>query len=167
MTRIRQAALACLGYLHKEEALLEEAIKQAEDLYDALNGRNWGCLSELFQRHAELGQKAGQLAIEREEIRKRLGSLLGVAPEHVTIGSFLPEVPADLQLALQSAKERLMQMCNELKEKNYRNGLVIHGALQVFNRMLMVMTGQSPSETYTRSGSVEAMDTRPLFEARG
>jgi hypothetical protein len=160
-------SLACLAHMEQEEAMLGATLDSLRQVRAALLGGDLTALERALDCQVHTARAAGELKMRRVELRKQLGSGLGLDPQSVTLQEVAARVPTDHGQRLARCRERLHQMAAEVDRLNRGNAALVQHSVDFLHQFLVSVTGGEPvGDRYRPSGQIERATCGSLFEGR-
>lgn len=146
-------AVACIGHLQQEEAMLTSTLEMLRRIRESLVTRDHDALSAALQEQERSQKSAFDLQLAREQIRVRISASLGVSPAEATLHQLALRVSGELQERLASGRRRLAELTNEIDAINRCNAVLVQQSMGLLNQVLYCLTGEEQtSQRYGASG---------------
>jgi hypothetical protein len=133
---IEGLALVCLAHFEKEEAMLDASLQSLCAVRDSLVKANPEGLNEAVKRQQHAARLATELAGARRQLRERMGQMLGVPVEQVSLRMLAERVSGEVQQRLWRCRERLAAMARKIERINRGNIGLIRQSMDLMGRLL-------------------------------
>jgi hypothetical protein len=167
-TNHAEISAACLKHLRREEEVLRAKLATLQRVHEALVNGEVDALDSLKQSQEESARATGALQEERGLFRDRVGKLLQLPPETVTVRQVLEALPAKESGPVREVWSRLLELTAAVEKTNRDIAGVIEYCLGFTQRYLLDITGGGqPAECYSPAGTHREASCESFFEARG
>jgi hypothetical protein len=158
----------CLNHLRREEAVLLGKRDTLHNIHAALVRGNLDTMESLQQRQQEAVRTSDDSRHEREQFRNRIGTLLQLPPESVTISRVVAALPEAEREPLRVVWSRLLELAAEVDKLNGDIAALIDYCLGFTRRYLLDITGGGrPAEGYGPAGTHLDASAGSFLHARG
>jgi hypothetical protein len=169
-SRPRAEALAqvYLKHLDEERVVLETTLRALHQIRVALVHGGAMALNRALEEQAEPVRAGARLADRREDLRRELAVLLGIAPEAVTLQGLADLCPPNIRARLLEIRARLHQLAAEVDVVNRGNAVLVNHSLGFLEQLLSGITGSAGSgKRYGPAGAYQQPAWGSLVSARG
>jgi len=154
---IEGLALVCLAHFEREEAMLDASLESLRAVRESLVKANPEELNEAIQRQQRAAHSAAELAQARRQLRGRMGQVLGVPAEQVSLRMLAERVSGEVQERLWRCRERLAAMAREIERVNRGNIGLVRQSMDLMERLLESLGGEGGGTSrYTSRGEMES-----------
>jgi len=123
-----------------------------------------GVLATLGDLQTEMGQRQ-RLEVERDDLLRRAGTALGLAPAEVTLERILPLVSPNEAAHARAQSAELKGLLNEVERVHAQNTILIRQELTFLDHLMRVLSG-SPQGGYSPVGMTMAPQAANSVDAR-
>jgi len=157
-----------LQRLNAEEELLHAALRVASDLYTALRNGGLASIKDLQPRQDQLATELRSAADRREAEKTRLGRMLGLEPERLTLSLLAKQLGEPWSTDILAARDRLSEITTQLSEFQQRNANLVHHLRSYFRSVLSALTRTAEAPIrYGASGACLTPTFGAAIKARG
>lgn len=158
-------AVACIGHLQQEEAMLTSTLEMLQQIRAALVNRNQAALAEALEAQQRSEKSASELHASRELVRLRIGRCLGLPPAEATLKQLSQRVTGELRERLSAGRRRLAELTMEIDSVNRCNAVLVQQSMGLLNQVLFCLTGQDgSSQRYGASGQMSSGNSGSVIQ---
>ena len=147
----------CQSHLEKEKALLQHFMALANQMQEAIGSAQVADLPDPATEEQRLLDEARALATTREAIQTELAEILELPVKRATIKALIDEVPGEPSATLAQLREDIIAIHGEIGVMAHTNQLLLQQSIELYQRILLAMTGQSAGgSTYSKKGQIQS-----------
>jgi hypothetical protein len=166
--RDKEISAICLKHLQREEEVLLAKRDTLRSVHDALVRGAMDTLDSLHERQQEAARATDGLQQERGQFRDRIGTLLQIPPESVTVPRVLEALPEQERGPLGEVQSRLLELTAEVEQLNRAIADLIAYCLGFTRDYLLDITGGGqPAERCGPAGTHLEASCGSFLQARG
>ncbi len=158
-------AIACLGHLQQEEAVLGTTLERLYEIRKAVLHRDLEALSRAMDSEAATDRAAEDLRATRITLRQNIADALQVTAESATLKLLATHASTDIGNQLAVCRDRLAGMAAEAERVNRANAALLRQSADLIDRLLNGLTGTHDNcQRYAGNGNIRASDRRSIFQ---
>ncbi|MCR9116207.1 MAG: flagellar protein FlgN [bacterium] len=143
----------CLALLVREERAIEPALAALRELRSALVAGDMTQVSELLSQESS-AEPATDMTASRAQFRRRVGTLLSLPQEEVTVRRIAEWASPEQREQLLERRKRVAELANEVDFLGRANAALLRQSMDMLNMALSQITGGGSSDCYDPSGRV-------------
>ena len=148
--------------------MLGECLESLRQVRAALTQGNFASLNAALAQQGKTSRAADELRERRTKLRRKLASVLGVAPQTVTVQMLAVRLAGDTGERLTACRNRLRIMAAEVDRLNRANAALVSQSLDFLERFFVEITGgEHGGRSYDCSGTSRQSECGSIIEARG
>jgi len=157
-------AIACIGHLQQEEAMLTATRELLRGIRAALVSRDHDELAVVLESQQKQEQSAADLHAARMTMRQRISRSLVIPDSEATLNRLAACVSGETQMRLASGRRRLQKLAAEIEAINRCNAILVQQSMGLLHQVLFCLTGQdSSSQRYGATGRMASGEAGPVI----
>ena len=153
---VEDLALVCLAHFEKEEAMMDASLQALHAVRESLVKADPAGLNQAIQGQQRVARSAAELSRARQQLRRRMGQVLGVPAEQVSLRILAERVSGEVRERLRRCRERLAAMAGDIERINRGNIGLVRQSMDLMGRLLESLGGEDGGTSrYTSRGQME------------